>query len=95
MLDSPFDMTCVLLNCETYNRNLFEIKFVNDLRSEVQSVSKLGSGVYTTFIKSDTYSEKKPILYKYQNLTDLGYETNVIIIYLFFYLNYKDISIYS
>lgn len=93
MLDSPFDMTCVLLNCETYNRNLFEIKFVNDLRSEVQSVSKLGSGVYTTFIKSDTYSEKKAISYKYQNLTDLGYETNIYL--FFFYLNYKDISIYS
>lgn len=92
MLDSPFDMTCVLLNCETYNRNLLEIKFVNDWRNELQSVSKLGSGVYKTF-KSDSNSEKNPISYKYQNLSDLGYERNVTIIY-FFPLNYKDVSIY-
>lgn len=82
MLDSPFDMTCVLLNCETYNRNLLEIKFVNDWRNELQSVSKLGSGVYKTF-KIDSNSEKNPIPYKYQNLSDLGYETNVTIICFF------------
>lgn len=81
MLDSPFDMTCVLLNCETYNRNLLEIKFVNDWRNELQSVSKLGSGVYKTF-KIDSNSEKT----RYHintKISDLGYETNVTIICFF------------